>query len=77
MSNLIQEPFKTYKLGEREDAVKVRFNKEERAELEEWKKCIDMDRDTTAIKMAILWALGDIKPKVKDRYRVKILRKKH
>tara|TARA_Y100000310_G_C20425999_1_gene689089 strand:+ start:296 stop:526 length:231 start_codon:yes stop_codon:yes gene_type:complete len=75
--NLINEPFVRTNLEQKEDAVKVRLNKEERAELEEWKKCIDMDRDTTAIKMAILWALGDVKPKVKDRYRIKILRKKH
>ena len=69
-------PFVRQKL-KREDSTKVRWNPEERSELEEWKKIIDCDRDVTALKMALSWALGDLKNKTSMKYRIKMIKKKH
>ena len=72
-------PFVRQKLDEeeRDDVVKIRLNKDEREELEHWKRICDCARDSTAFKFALLWALGELKARVKGKFRVKIIRKKH
>ena len=62
---------------DREDQVKIRLNKEEREDLEKWKRVIDCDRDSTAYKMALAWSMGDLEQRTRGKFRVKIIRKKH
>jgi hypothetical protein len=45
-----QKPFKRYHLDKKDDTFTVKLNNEERLKLEEWKKLIQQDKDSTALK---------------------------
>ena len=71
---LIKKPFVRYNLEKTDDILKVRLNPEEREQLERFKLLIQEGKDSTAIKIALIYAENVLHNQLGDRLKIKIIK---